>query len=193
MQKIPTLFVRDEANRNLVTQAVTAGCDWVIAGEGFASRKLDGTCCMVRNGELWKRREQKAGERPTPRFEKVAFDPETGKTVGWVPVGMGPEDKWHREAMENLGKQAPDGTYELVGPKIQGNRERYATHQLIKHDDAQLAYLAAGTEPPRTWAGIKEWLEERDIEGLVFKHPDGRMAKIKRSDFGLKRLNEEIL
>jgi hypothetical protein len=26
-----------------------------------------------------------------------------------------------------------------------------------------------------------------DIEGLVFHHPDGRMAKIKLRDFGMKR------
>jgi len=35
--------------------------------------------------------------------------------------------------------------------------------------------------------GFREWLKGRDIEGLVFHHPDGRMAKIKKRDFGLKR------
>jgi hypothetical protein len=34
---------------------------------------------------------------------------------------------------------------------------------------------------------LREWLLDRDIEGLVFHHPDGRMAKIKLRDFGLKR------
>jgi len=49
---------------------------------------------------------------------------ETGKEVGWVPAGDGPEDQWHREAFEpQLG--LPDGTYELVGPSIQGNAEHY--------------------------------------------------------------------
>jgi len=35
--------------------------------------------------------------------------------------------------------------------------------------------------------GLREWFKGRDIEGLVFHHPDGRMAKIKKRDFGLKR------
>lgn len=40
---------------------------------------------------------------------------------------------------------------------------------------------------PRDFDGIKAWLSGKDIEGLVFHHPDGRMGKIKLRDFGLKR------
>jgi hypothetical protein len=35
--------------------------------------------------------------------------------------------------------------------------------------------------------GLRAWLAERDIEGLVFHHSDGRMAKIRKADFGLAR------
>src|SRR3954469_11817537 len=99
MKKIPTLFERDwDGDRSRVTPQVHPGCEWVMAGEGVATHKLDGTCCMIREGKLYKRRELRAGERAPLNFEVADHDDETGKTVGWVPVGDGPEDRWHNEA-----------------------------------------------------------------------------------------------
>ena len=40
---------------------------------------------------------------------------------------------------------------------------------------------------PRTYDQIKDALENTDIEGIVWHHPDGRMVKIKKKDFGFKR------
>lgn len=37
------------------------------------------------------------------------------------------------------------------------------------------------------WAGLRSYLANKDIEGIVWHHPDGRMVKIKGKDFGLKR------
>lgn len=37
-----------------------------------------------------------------------------------------------------------------------------------------------------TFDGLREWLTSHPVEGLVFHHPDGRLAKIKRRDFGLR-------
>lgn len=42
-------------------------------------------------------------------------------------------------------------------------------------------------QPPRDFDGLRAWLDGKDIEGIVFHHPDGRMAKIKLRDFGLRR------
>lgn len=180
MQKIPTMFERDwDGDRSRVTSTINPGCEWVAAGEGVATRKIDGACVMVRTGRLHKRRELRDGDAAPADFELVGYDEETKKSVGWVPVGDGPEDKWFREA------DAPglaDGTYELVGPKVQGNPERYTTHQLVSHGQTG-EFLDA----PRDFDGLKAWMEGRDIEGIVFHHPDGRMAKIKLRDFGIKR------
>jgi hypothetical protein len=74
------------------------------------------------------------------------------------------------------------GTYELVGPKIQGNPERRVKHELISHE-----YSDPYEIPNRTFEGIKEFMRDLDIEGIVFHHPDGRMAKIKKKDFGMTR------
>lgn len=179
MKKIPTLFERDwNGDRSRVVNQIHAGCEWVADGEGVATRKLDGTCVLMRGGKMFKRRELRKGDTVPADFELVGFDEETGKSVGWVQVGDGPEDKWFREAA--CGQS--DGTYELVGPKVQGNPEHFACHVLLAHSCAE-KYLDA----PRTFDGLREWLSGKDIEGIVFHHTDGRMAKIKMRDFGLKR------
>jgi len=157
-----------------VRDEIVPGAEWVPAGEGVATRKYDGTCCMVRDGKLWKRYEVKKGKTPPPNFEAANDpDPITGKQQGWVPVGDGPEDRWHREAFDGQA----DGTYELCGPKVQGNPEGFESHVLIPHGQDILE------EAPRTYDEIREYLEKRTIEGIVWHHPDGRMVKIKKRDF----------
>jgi hypothetical protein len=180
MQKIPTLFERDWAgDKSRVIDKIHPGCEWVAAGEGIATRKIDGTSCMVRDGKLYKRRELRLQDCTPPDFEKISFDEETGKSVGWVPVGDGPEDKWHRAAFTG---DLRNGTYELVGPKVQGNAEGFVEHVLVSHQNTGLH-----PDAPRTFYGLREWFEGRDIEGIVFHHQDGRMCKIKKRDLGLKR------
>lgn len=179
MNKIPTIFVRDMSKQPaLVTPEWSPGCEWVRDGEGHATRKYDGTSCLVRDAILYKRRELRRGETPPPHFESVGTDKITGKTVGWVPVGDGPEDKWHREAFQEYHGE---GTYELLGPKVQGNKDGRSQHVLQAHS---LAHVYP--DVPRNFEGIKEWLTGNTVEGLVWHHDDGRMAKIKRRDFGLK-------
>lgn len=186
MKKIPTVFERDwNGDRSRVIDQVHAGCEWVIAGEGEATRKMDGTCCMVRGNVMFKRRELRKDETAPENFEQIGFDEETGKTVGWVPVGDGPEDKYHREAKTGADNW-PDGTYELVGPKIQGNPEGQRFHLMLRHG-AKGGPMSPIHDVPRSFDGLREWLTGQNIEGLVFHHPDGRMAKIKLRDFGLKR------
>jgi hypothetical protein len=193
MKKIISLFQRNYDGDRLVRDEVVPGAEWVLAGEGVATRKLDGTCCMVRDGKLYKRYEVKQGKKPPANFESATdVDENTGKQQGWVPVGDGPEDNWHQEAwttkMVNLdGEPAPlvDGTYELIGPKIQGNPEGVESHILQSH-----AHMLEYPDCPRTYQGLKEWLATQDIEGIVWHHSDGRMVKVKKKDFGLPRKPE---
>lgn len=182
MKKIPTIFERDwEGDRSRVVNTPNPECGWVFSGEGVATQKVDGTCCMIEGGRLWKRRELKKGAAEPEGFKLEDVDEKTGKRVGWVTVADSPEDKYHQEALDGLA-DIRDGTYELVGPKIQGNPEHFGFHVLLPHDS-----LTVYQNPPRDFDGLRSWLSGRDIEGLVFHHPDGRMAKIKLRDFGLKR------
>lgn len=180
MKKIISLFKRDYDGTRLVYDDVVEGAEWVQAGEGFATRKWDGTCCMVQGGVLWKRYEVKKGKTPPEGFLPATDpDPNTGKQQGWVMVGDGPEDQYHREAFDSGLR---DGTYELVGPKIQGNPDGFDGHVLIPHGETML------DDVPRTYDGLKAWFEQgQDLEGVVWWHPDGRMVKIKAKDFGVKR------
>jgi hypothetical protein len=184
MKKIPTLFDRDwSGDRSRVVPTVNPPCQWVIDGEGVATRKIDGACARVLGGVLYKRRELRQGEPAPAGFELADRDDQTGKTIGWMPVGDGPEDRWFREAFARLETPA-DGTYELLGPKVQGNPEGLADHILSPHDTASLAF---DPQPPRDFEGLRAWMSGKDIEGVVWHHPDGRRAKLKLRDFGLSR------
>ena len=186
MKKISTLYVRDR-NTNLVTQEITPGCEWVLAGEGVATRKYDGTACLIRDGSLYKRYDCKAGRTPPANWEAAQDpDPVSGHWPGWMPVGDGKDDRWFREAWRSEGPCVLDGTYELCGPKIQGNPEGFTAHCLIPHGKKLLP------DCPRDFEGLREYLRVRDIEGIVWHHPDGRMVKLKAKDFGLKRQRKEI-
>ena len=179
MKKIISLFKCDYEGTRLVYNEVIPGAEWVIEGEGIATEKIDGTCCMIRNGLLYKRYDVKKGKQRPTNFESAQEpDPVTGHWPGWIPVGNGPEDKWHREAFIEV--KWPDGTYELIGPKVQGNPYRKTEHALLKH-----GAIVISPEPPRDFDGLKAWLAEHKIEGIVWHHADGRMVKIKRRNFGL--------
>lgn len=186
MKKIPTIFERDwNGDRSRVVNAQNNECAWVFAGEGVATRKIDGTCCLVRDGKLFKRRELRDADATPPEFELADHDDVTGKRVGWMPVTDGPEDARHREAFAD-GAHG-DGTYELIGPKVQGNPEHVDRHMLVRHGDGLSGVI---NDVPRDFEALPSWMEGKDIEGIVWHHPDGRMAKIKLRDFGLKRVTQ---
>lgn len=182
MEKIISVWQRNYETDRLIRDEVVPGAEWVLAGDGKATRKFDGTCVLVRHGNLYKRYEVKKGKTPPPNFTPASeVDPNTGKQQGWVPVGDGPEDRWHREAKAGAQGTVPDGTYELCGPKVQGNPEGFTHHVLVAHGREEVLNF------PRDFEGMKKWLEESDFEGIVFHHEDGRMAKVKAKDYGLRR------
>jgi hypothetical protein len=192
VKKIPTVLVRDPDDRAHVLDEVNPGCEWVLAGEGVATRKYDGTCVMLDDdGRWWARREVKKGKAVPANYVPEDFDEVTGKTQGWEPIEQSPFVKFWREAVEPMnqfgavtGRMPPVGTYELIGPKINGNPERATSHRLERHVTAE---IIGDVEP--TVEGIKahvRWLGEDGVEGIVWHHPDGRMAKLKARDLPKK-------
>ena len=184
MRKIPTLFVRDPDDRKHVLDEVTPGGLWVLSGEGVATRKYDGTCVLIRRDGLavhgFARREVKPGKQPPPNFVQADSDDVTGKVVGWEPIEQSGFAKFFAEAITG---DEPPGTYELCGPKINGNPEGFAEHVLIPHADATVMPLAY----PVDYEGLRVRLLANEWEGVVWHHPDGRMVKLKRRDFDVLR------
>ncbi len=82
-----------------------------------------------------------------------------------------------------LGRQSRSmcmiaGKDELLGPKINGNPERFEHYILIRHECAEQL-----TDTPRDLDSLAAYLHARPYEGIVWHHPDGRMAKLKKRDF----------
>lgn len=187
MKKMPTLFVREfRSNHEVITHnEVTKGCEWVLAGEGTATEKLDGTCTLFKDGYIWRRYDAKNG-KPIP-LGAVKCQPEadhiTGHLPCWLPIDENnPADKWYIVAYK---KQVEDGfefeegqTYELCGTHFQNNPYNISGDVYFKHGAKVLKNV------PRTFEGIRQYLEEHEIEGIVFHRENGEMCKIKRSDFG---------
>lgn len=190
MRKIPTVFVRDPDDRKHVTSEVTPSCEWVLAGEGVATRKYDGTCCMLVESESmmsivslwWARREVKKGKAVPDNFVAVNYDKATGKTVGWEPMAASGFAKWHVEALENAARinmEFEPATYELVGPKINGNPENFGGHYLVRHGADVVCGPGEAQLDPVALV-LAQGAQGR--EGIVWHHPDGRMAKLKARD-----------
>jgi hypothetical protein len=175
MRKIPTLFARDPDDMRHVTRHVNPAAKWVLDGDSIATRKFDGTCTMLDDGgRWWARREVKPGKPFPPGYVEEETDPNTGKTVGWEPI----EQSSFVKAFSSVEQPPTEpGTYELVGPKVNGNPEGYDTHQLVPHGAWVL------DDVPLDFDDLAEWLHAHDYEGIVWHHPDGRMAKLKKRDF----------
>ena len=110
----------------------------------------------------------------------------TDKTVGWEPVEQSGFVKLQAQvvtkAVAETGRDAAGwlpGTYELCGPKVNGDPEGFSTHRLIRHAEAERL-----DDAPRDFDGLTAWLHSRQYEGVVWHHDgDDRMAKIKKRDF----------
>lgn len=204
MKKTPLVFVLDRVSGEL-TPEVRPESAWVVRGEGEATIKYDGTAARWHDGRLWKRYDRKlkkAAQRrrdqggdlgpltddlfkePPPGFEpcEATPDPVTHHWPGWVPIAAtDPADRWYLEALGGTEASILEegATYEVVGPAYSLNPYGLVRHELWKHGKD------AAAVPDRSFEGLKAWLAERQVEGLVFHHPDGRMAKIRRKDYGL--------
>lgn len=139
------------------------------AGEGVATLKLDGTNVKIEGGKLFKRQKPANGQP----YDEAAYAEARRDD---------PSDKYIWEAFDALMEKR-DGIYEALGPKIQGNAEFRPQHVL--EQVVPVSIRLALPDAARTFDGLKAYLTEKWIEGIVFHHPDGRMAKIKRRDFGL--------
>jgi hypothetical protein len=187
MEKIPTIFDRGEGFG--VINVPRKGCEWVSAGEGRATEKLDGTNVRVtvRSGQV---------VRVEKRRNPSKLQKQQGIIDGWYVDADDYDkgDKWILEAVRETDVLGwPDGEHsaEAMGPNIQGNSLGLTKHVCVPFNLEIPTY----ENVPRTYDCLKEFLANIEsrfspghlAEGIVFHHADGRRAKIKRKDFAKQR------
>lgn len=150
--------------------------------------------CAIIDGEFYKRYDAKNG-KPVPEGAikcQEEADPVTGHLPCWVKVDPNdPADKWFVNAKNNNDSpvhvfyraQLGDRTYEAVGKHFNSNPYNMEHDILIPHG-TDVITNELGPDWSRTFEGIKKYLEENYIEGIVFWKDGEPKCKIKRSDFG---------
>lgn len=190
MKKISTLYRKNPENLGRVINEINPENEWAL--EAKATRKFDGTSVAIIEGKLYKRLDCKINpktgkyKKPVPKgaIPCQEADTQSGHHPHWILCEReNPADRYHFIGFDQLTNEGKviDGTYELIGEKVQGNPEGIEGYILVKHGAVELDVTN------RTYEGLKSYLAEEDIEGIVFHHEDGRMCKIRKTDFGFKR------
>jgi len=187
MPKLESPFVRKEINGNyVVTNEITEGYEWVFEDESvMAIEKLHGTnvSILIQDGVI------------TSVWNKTERLPFFNKGKQYIIIGI--MNSYSRGYMEFL----PDGQHfgELIGPKVNGNPYGVDEHLWIPFEtfcQKHLRYKSWG-KYSKDFKTISEWFKELMplywlmkhkkenkrftpfVEGIVFTHPDGRMAKLR--------------
>lgn len=183
MEKIPTMLERGPDFK--VVDKLKPECAWVLDGEGRPTEKLDGTNVRltIRSGHLVRLEKRR---NPTKAQKQM------GITDGWYVDAdeYGPEDRWIWDAARNTDVSTwEDGEHscEAVGPNIQGNPLGLDRNVCVAFNREIPEFAGVG----RTYGELQAFLRVAEslfspghlAEGIVFHHPDGRRAKIKRKDF----------
>lgn len=188
VQKMPALFVIDRV-RNIATDVVNEAADWVFTDPARVTVKHDGTGITVTDdGRVFARRSVRKGKGAPVGFILAEVDSFTGHAFGMLPVEDSSFAKFFNEAVESFVGPLVPGTYELVGPKINGNPERKDRHELTTHG----VELAVGVPDLRSVSREDAYSVLREVfakfkndgvEGVVWWGAGGRRVKLRVHDF----------
>lgn len=165
------------------------------ATEVRVTRKWDGVATMLDdNGDWWVRRCVKKGKKAPAVFLPVETDPNTGHTFGWEPYQQSSRTKLLAEAVENAAEAGiilTPGTYELVGPKINGNPDKVDGHQLKAHgevpgvdaDRFDVASVLDTDDPVGLLKPLFAQYRADGVEGVVLWVDGVPMLKLRAKDF----------
>lgn len=130
--------------------------------------------------------------------------PEDGHYIGFVPLDL--EDsanKWYRDALNENRTQARllkqldngwgyqfeniadlKGTFEFLGPKLQGNPHKLDHHCFMRHGTIKPLHPPPSFKLP----DLKKWFEDEPdggVEGIVLHGEGNKMWKLTRHHLGL--------
>ena len=182
MPKLESPFIREDINGNhVVTPKIAEGYDWVFTDDKVhAVEKLHGTNVSIIVEEA----------AVTSVWNRTARIPVFNKGKRFIIEAV-------MESYERGYCDLPDGQWfgEVVGPKVNGNPYKLEKPLWIPFSTycwEKLSYKSWG-KYPKTFESISEWFkdlmplfymhqhsgEKGFVEGVVFTHPDGRMAKLR--------------
>ena len=171
LDKIPSLFVTVKSsdtnnmkkNRNAKMIAIPE-FKVKLLSDYIISEKIDGSCRLLYQGKVWKRRDikrnKKTGKFKTPPSSWVQFIKKPtleNHRIGFIPIDLNSkEDKWDKSAIDtnnsimvhsviegifnskfvNLDELPDMTTMEFIGPKVQGNPYNIKHHGYYLHGSA---------------------------------------------------------
>lgn len=163
--------------------------------------KRDGTAVFRdADGDWFTRRAVRPGKEAPEGFIPLETDPNTGITFGWEPKESSSMKKFLNRAIarfiEDNGAEPPKGTtFELLGPKINGNPEKVAADELRIHgceratEFPTIEDILNSDDPFEMLEPIFADFRVRNIEGIVFwvADEDGNLIeprfKVRCKDF----------
>lgn len=187
-RKMTALFEIDRVN-HVGSDVVNERSAWIFSEPAVATVKRDGTGVVVtENGEVLVRRSVKKGKRVPEGFLLAEVDAFTGHMFGVEPVGQSGFKAMMEKALLHAGEYFWPGTYELCGPKINGNPEDLQEPVLIRHGAEVLPCIPdmRTVEPVEAHALLKPLfadLKERGVEGVVWWGTNDKRVKLRVKDF----------
>jgi hypothetical protein len=187
-RKMTALFEIDRM-KHVGTDVLNEKSAWVFAEPAVATVKRDGTGVVItEDNEVLVRRSVKKGKRIPEGFRLAEVDPFTGHMFGVEPVAQSGFKAMMTEALPKTGKLLEPGTYELCGPKINGNSEGLDAHVLIRHGSEVLPIIPdmRTVDPVEAFGLLKEVfaeLKEQNVEGVVWWGANDKRVKLRVKDF----------
>lgn len=200
MKKIPMFFALDfDVNGNRTVSDVMNDKAIVLfeSDDVRTTVKIDGTAMkLFEDGRWFARRNVKRGKNAPVGFILEEEDTNTGNRFGWEPVESSGFYKFFKRAIENYSGEPIPGTYELIGPKIQGNPERVEVDMLIPHgstspqdkgfDFPTIAEIEESVKNDTVKEFLTPYFEtfrENSIEGVVWWVGNEPRVKLRCVDF----------
>lgn len=187
-RKMTALFEIDRV-KHVGTDVINEKSAWVFTEPAVATVKRDGTGVLVTaDGEVLVRRSVKKGKRVPEGFRLAEIDAFTGHMFGVEPFAQSSFKTVLEEALLDADKPLEPGTFELCGPKVNGNPEGFDKHVLIRHGSEVLPVIPdmRNVTPDEAFGLLKEvfaGLKEQDVEGVVWWGADDKRVKLRVKDF----------
>lgn len=187
-RKMTALFEIDRV-AHVGTDIVNEKSAWVFTEPATATVKRDGTGVLVTaDGEILVRRSVKKGKRVPEGFRLAETDAFTGHMFGVEPMAQSSFKTVLEEALVATGKPLEPGTFELCGPKVNGNPEGFDTHVLIRHGSETLPVIPdmRTVNPDEAFGLLKDIfteLKNQGVEGVVWWGKDDKRVKLRVKDF----------